>query len=915
MALGSLIGRGFVAISADTKPAQVTIQALGGIATQVLTTTMLPAVAPVITAVGGIATAFIGAGVAAGAFGAAVKPQLSAVTDAAAQAAAAQKLQEKATVAQQQAHALATKGGVAYENALAKASLAHTRAQQLSISGSKGYKQAQKEAQQATLDAQRLAGHGGTAYAAALAKAKSASQAAKTANDLYKESLKEMPPATRDTAVAFSNLQTHFKDWSNSLAPKTMPVFTLGLEKIQALIPKLTPIVKTASDVIYNFVNDLGDGVAGKVFTSFGKHISDLSGGALNDFLHIGKNIVVGFVGILDAFTPMSSKISGGLTTLTARFAAWGAGAGKNSNVQKFFETAKKEAPAVIRFFSQLATAVSHVAGGLGPLTGIGLKVAETLAKILAALPVSVLNQVVNAIVAINLAMKAYALITGIAGMLTWAFGTATGASRASLLLMRIQLGFLWVQMRLVSVWTAISSSAFWGLAAAILANPITWVVVGIVALIAVIVLIATKTTWFQTAWKYAWNAIKDAALAVWHFLDNDVIHPIASAFVWLWEKGIQPSLRMIVNGFLDMVGTVIHGANTMFGWMPGIGPQLRKVAKEFDAFKDSVNKSLGGVNSRSVAVGVVFSPGQGKGRATFAGGGPVSGPGTGTSDSVQAALSTGEHVWTAREVSAAGGHPAVAGMRRLALAGRTGFAAGGPVGLSVRAVVPRPSTVNRGVLGAVSALAQASASALYAMLAASLGGALPTGSHLAVINAAMAAAGVPPPGTSGQWQSGMNTLIGRESGWNPNAINLTDSNAKAGHPSQGLAQTIPGTFNRYHAPGTSYSITDPVANVAAAIRYIVARYGNITRVQQANANMAPMGYDRGGWLMPGHTMAYNGTGRPERVLGPGQGGGELHVHLHNTGVIGSRRELENWLTASLQELKRTGRLATLLGP
>lgn len=38
------------------------------------------------------------------------------------------------------------------------------------------------------------------------------------------------------------------------------------------------------------------------------------------------------------------------------------------------------------------------------------------------------------------------------------------------------------------------------------------------------------------------------------------------------------------------------------------------------------------------------------------------------------------------------------------------------------------------------------------------------------------------------------------ESGWRWNAINLTDSNARAGHPSVGLFQFIPGTFG-----GTPY--------------------------------------------------------------------------------------------------------------
>lgn len=127
-------------------------------------------------------------------------------------------------------------------------------------------------------------------------------------------------------------------------------------------------------------------------------------------------------------------------------------------------------------------------------------------------------------------------------------------------------------------------------------------------------------------------------------------------------------------------------------------------------------------------------------------------------------------------------------------------------------------------------------------------GGIIPTGAQLDTINQALAAAGVPPPGTKEQWQAGLNTLISRESGWNPNAVNNSDSNAAAGTPSIGLAQVIQPTFDQYKVPGLT-NIYNPVANVAAAIRYIVATYGNISNVQQANPNLPPKGYAEGGWI------------------------------------------------------------------
>src|SRR5699024_5083800 len=59
--------------------------------------------------------------------------------------------------------------------------------------------------------------------------------------------------------------------------------------------------------------------------------------------------------------------------------------------------------------------------------------------------------------------------------------------------------------------------------------------------------------------------------------------------------------------------------------------------------------------------------------------GGPVYGPGTGTSDCIPALLSNGEHVITAREVALAGGQDAIYRMREAIRSGFK-FANGGAV-------------------------------------------------------------------------------------------------------------------------------------------------------------------------------------------------------------------------------------------
>jgi hypothetical protein len=130
----------------------------------------------------------------------------------------------------------------------------------------------------------------------------------------------------------------------------------------------------------------------------------------------------------------------------------------------------------------------------------------------------------------------------------------------------------------------------------------------------------------------------------------------------------------------------------------------------------------------------------------------------------------------------------------------------------------------------------------------------------------------------SSAWVKGYKTIIKRESGGNPNACNVWDSNAKTppgfskvkdygdgytrhgivrlnGRPthfqcSRGIVQCIPQTFAHNHARGTSRSIYDPVASIAASIRYVRGRYdvakdgSNLARkVQQADPTRPPKGY------------------------------------------------------------------------
>lgn len=105
---------------------------------------------------------------------------------------------------------------------------------------------------------------------------------------------------------------------------------------------------------------------------------------------------------------------------------------------------------------------------------------------------------------------------------------------------------------------------------------------------------------------------------------------------------------------------------------------------------------------------------------------------------------------------------------------------------------------------------------------------------------------------------------IQRESGGNPKAINLWDSNAKAGIPSKGLMQTIGPTFNAYKFPGHG-NIYNGYDNLLAAINYIKHKYGTS---DAAFARVAASGYAQGG-VIDREQMALIGEGNHTEFVVP----------------------------------------------
>lgn len=399
-----------------------------------------------------------------------------------------------------------------------------------------------------------------------------------------------------------------------------------------------------------------------------------------------------------------------------------------------------------------------------------------------------------------------------------------------------------------------------------------------------------------QGNWSGAWNALVGLvgnALANVHNTANNWMGAIYGMMInWASTTrdnvaGIFGAIAGAVGGAMSVVGGVIHG-------------DLEQARGIVDGFIHAANKAL------SINIGDV---------PEFAGGGVLPGymPGH---DTVMARLSPGEGVLTPQAVRMVGADT-VHAINNSA----KGFADGGIVGALLGGAQNAAGSALGGLGGFAGSVAQGAGHLVLQGLLNWLGdhigtllsnvgggggggGGAPAGGPqlMAWILAAIAATGVP-----ANWAAPLSVLIMRESGGNPRAINLSDSNAAMGDPSRGLAQTIGSTFEAYRLGSLPDDIYDPVANIAAAIKYIQSRYGDISNVQQANASLPPKGYDSGGTLKPGTTLAVNRTGKDEFVMTQEQLTAGQHLHFHTVGKPDD--EFIRQAAVALDWQRRTGRI------
>lgn len=502
-----------------------------------------------------------------------------------------------------------------------------------------------------------------------------------------------LPPAQREATEAYMQLKSDGQDFVDQNKPATFKILARGYRLLGKAVLELQPLFDIGRKAASRALTALEKFAAGGGIKRFVAFLTTNAKPALDSLGTIVTNLGV-FLGSL--FKNVVGDGQGFLQLLadgSAKLAEFGTGGG----LTDLLDGIRAQGPGAFTALTQIATAAVQVATAVGPLAPITLAIAQALASLIAALPPQVITALVAAWVAYNVALTAYNTIVTVSAAVTKVFTAlkiasavatvrSTVAEKASTVATVAASAARRVAAAAVVAWTVVTNAlslanlknvasivattvatvamtvagkaaaaaskiwaaAQWLLNVAMTANPVGLIIAAIVALIAIIVLIATKTTWFQTIWKVVWGAIQAAAKFVADWFMNTLVPSFKRAFdqfmaivnfiVSLWKAQwnavaavvnwvvgkvkayialIVAGIKLIVAAVILVVNDVRSKFNTLIDFIKGLPGRVSSAARGlFDgiknAFRGAINFIIDRWNNLSFSLPSVNIPGLG---------------------------------------------------------------------------------------------------------------------------------------------------------------------------------------------------------------------------------------------------------------------------------------------------------------
>ncbi|EHM24218.1 hypothetical protein SPW_7312 [Streptomyces sp. W007] len=400
-----------------------------------------------------------------------------------------------------------------------------------------------------------------------------------TKADEYRKALAKLTPEGRALFNAISGsggLVEAFKAWSKELSPDVVPLFTRGVVSLKNSLPGLTPLAEGAAKGIDTLMSKASAQMKTPFWESFKADLAENVEPAVVGFGVAFGNVIVGIVGIIDAFLPKMDGIASHSDRITERFAKWGTSLKGSPDFERFLDYVKETSPGLASFLGEVLRAIFDVSKALSPLSEVMFATLEPVFSAVSWLATN-MPELIVLLWSLFAAQKAITL-----GMAAFA-----GA------------------MILYQSVMIIATIATAGWAVALNATgivPIIRAIVLVVGLLVAAVIYAYKNwDWFRVTVDTVARAIRVAAVWLW---DNGLkpafngiwtaLKAIGVAAVWLWDNALGPVfgflfkwgkilVTALVVAFLTptIIAVKLLGAVGLWLWQKAIGPAFTQIGAD----------------------------------------------------------------------------------------------------------------------------------------------------------------------------------------------------------------------------------------------------------------------------------------------------------------------------------------------
>lgn len=356
-----------------------------------------------------------------------------------------------------------------------------------------------------------------------------------------------------------------------------------GDSEIRKNMAPLLDFVGRVSTAIGNLFIRFSDTLKGPTFRAFFDYIDKTAVQSLNNLFTAGENLMLGFINLFLALTPLTGDVEKGFLGATESFRKWSEGLSTNAGFQRFVEYVRDSGPRVAELIGQISKTFVDLVKAAAP---VGTAVLAGLTKVfdlVNSIPQDVLNKIVAGVavfagviavfagVTTLLALSTAGVIAGIAAALAAILATLyskveffrDGVDRG---IRVIGAAATWLYENAIKpAIDAIATAFRW-----LFDNIITPLFQGFV----------TRTTVFREGMIQLYNDAKPT-------LDR-----IGAAFTWLYDKAIGPALTAIGGALKAVYDNVIKPILAL--WNADADTVRAQQATAFSAVA-TIFRSLGG--------------------------------------------------------------------------------------------------------------------------------------------------------------------------------------------------------------------------------------------------------------------------------------------------------------------------------